>query len=100
MPALTVYGMMHHRWDLEECLFHQGQTTWQLPHCLGHDPAVIEALVGAQLIAVTLWNWWTERHTIGRQNRRLARRTWMEIAREDLGLMRADWIQRWRLPLT
>ena len=98
--ALTVYRMMHHRWDLEECIFHQGKTTWQLQHCFGHDPAIIEALVGAQLVAVTLWNWWTERHTVSPQYRRMARRTGMEIAREELVLMRTEWSQRWRLQPT
>ncbi len=66
---------MHRRWDLEECIFHQGKTTWQLQHCFGHDPAMIEALVGAQLIAITLWNWWTERGTVSPASRRMARRT-------------------------
>ena len=100
VSALTIYDMMHHRWDLEECIFHQGKTTWQLQHCFGHDPAIIEALVGAQLIAVTLWNGWTERHTISPQYRRMARRTGMEIAREELVLMRTEWSQRWRLQPT
>lgn len=100
VSALTIYDMMHHRWDLEECIFRQGKTTWQLQHCFGHDPAIIEALVGAQLAAVTLWNWWTERHTVSPQYRRMPRRTWMEIAREELVLMRTNWSQRWRLQPT
>lgn len=100
VSALTIYDMMHHRWDLEECIFRQGKTTWQLQHCFGHDPAIIEALVGAQLAAVTLWNWWTDRRTVSPQYRRMSRRTWMEIAREELGLMRTTWTARWRLPPT
>ena len=97
VSAFTVYNMMHHRWDLEECIFHQGKTTGQLQHCFGHDPAIIEALVGAQLMAITLWNWWTERGTVSPAFRRTARRTWMEIAREELVLMRTAWSEPWRL---
>ena len=32
---------MHHRWDLENCIFRQDKTTGHLAHCFGHDPAII-----------------------------------------------------------
>lgn len=91
----TVFTIMHHRWDLEECIFRQGKTTWHLNHCFGHNPATIEALVAAQLAAVTLWNWWTERGTVSHDKKRLPRQAWIDDARDQLMLMRTNWAARW-----
>ena len=98
--ALTVYRIMHHRWDLENCIFRQDKTTWHLAHCFDHDPAIIEALVGAKLIAVTWWIWWTTRKTVSAACKKMPRIEWIEIARETLGWMRTTWTGRWRLQTT
>ena len=100
VSAYTVYAIMHHRWDLENCIFRQGKTTWRLDHCFGHTPEMIEAMVGVQLAALTLWIWWTTRKTVSPAYKQMARTTWLEIAREALGTMRTDWASRWRLQPT
>ena len=94
--ALTFYRIMHHRWDLENCIFRQDKTTGRF----GHDPAIIEALVGDQLIAVTWWIWWTTRKTVSAACKKMPRIKWIEMAREALGWMRTTWIGRWRLQTT
>ena len=97
VTALTVYQIMHHRWDLENCVFRQGKTTGHLAHCFGHDPAIIEAMIGAQLVAITLWNWWTTRQTVSARRTREPRVAWVDDAREDLRTMRTAWVLRWSL---
>ena len=61
-----------------------------LAHCFGHDPAIIEALVGAQLIAVMWWIGWTTRKTVSTACKKMPRIEWIEMAREALGDARRE----------
>ena len=100
VSAETVWLIMHHRWDLENCIFRQGKSTWKLAHCFGHDPAIIEALIGAQLVALTWWLWWSTRETLSPDLAKTPRIDLLERAREGLIGLRTVYQGRWCLQST
>ena len=100
VAAETVWLIMHHRWDLENCIFRQGKNTWKLAHCFGHDPAIIEALVGAQLVALTWWIWWSTQDILSPALAQAPRLDLLERAREGLGTLRTRYQERWCLQST
>lgn len=59
--AETIYTIMQHRWEEENCVFRRGQSAWPLAHRCGHTAARVEALTALQFGARTLWTWWSYR---------------------------------------
>lgn len=51
----TVWEMMHHRWDLENCGFYQLKTYSHLDHCFVHDATAIEANLRIMILAYNLF---------------------------------------------
>ncbi len=100
VSAETVWRIMHHRWDLENCVFRQGKSTWKLAHCFGHDPAIIEALIGAQLAALTWWIWWSTRDILSPALAQAPRIDLLERAQENLGFLRTNYQEWWCLQST
>ena len=94
MTAEAVYTIMRHRWEEENCIFRRGQSGWALGHCFGHTPALIEALIGLQLGAMTLWAWWGYRQRVARPGPVPPECARIEAARGELARMRTDWTAR------
>lgn len=86
VPAHTVYQIMRARWALENCVFRTEKTEWELTHCFGHHPAIIEAVVGMQLAGLSLWKWWHSQGTRSARDQalpfvRVIEHAWLELTR-------------------
>ncbi len=91
MTAEAVYTIMRHRGEEENCILRRGQSGWALGHCFGHTPALIAALIGLQLGAMTLWAWWGYRQRVARPGSVPPECARIETARKELARMRTDW---------
>ena len=99
VTALDVYDIMHHRWDEENGVFREGQTTWQLAHAFGHTPALVEATWGLPLLAVSIWHWWQAQGTRSRADQRRPRVRLVERARDACAGLRTSWAAAfWHTP--
>jgi len=50
----TIWEIMHKRWDIENCGFHQLKTHCNINHCFVHNPTAIEAMFMLTLIVFNL----------------------------------------------
>lgn len=50
----TIWEIMHKRWDIENCGFHQLKTRCNTDHCFVHDATAIEAILMLTIIAFNL----------------------------------------------
>lgn len=61
----VVWEMMHRRWDLENCGFHQLKTYVHLDHCFVHDTTAIEANLRIMVLAYNLFQLFLFRNVRG-----------------------------------
>ncbi len=54
VKSLTVWKIMHARWDIENEVFHEAKTYCSLGHCFIHDEVATEVLWNLQVIALNL----------------------------------------------
>ena len=94
MPAEAGYTIMRHRWEEEHGIFRRGPSGWHLGHGFGHTPALIEALIGLQLGAMTRWAWWGYRQRVARPGPLPPEWARMEVVRRELARLRTDWTAR------
>jgi hypothetical protein len=50
----TIWEIMHKRWDIENCGFHQLKTQCNINHCFVHNPTAIEAMLMLTVIVFNL----------------------------------------------
>jgi hypothetical protein len=55
VKAITVWKIMHSRWDIENEVFHEAKTYCSLGHCFIHDEVATEVLWNLQVIALNLF---------------------------------------------
>jgi hypothetical protein len=52
----SLWQMIHKRWDIENCLFHQLKTHWHMDHRFVDGLTAISACIFLQILAFNLWN--------------------------------------------
>jgi hypothetical protein len=55
VKAITVWKIMHARWDIENEVFHEAKTYCSLGHCFIHDEVATEVMWNLQVIALNLF---------------------------------------------
>jgi hypothetical protein len=54
--AKMIRRIIHKRWDIENCAFHQLKTYWNINHCFVHQPNAIVAILWLILIVFNLFH--------------------------------------------
>jgi hypothetical protein len=54
--AKMIRRIIHKRWDIENCAFHQLKTYWNINHCFVHQPNAIVAILWLILIVFNLFS--------------------------------------------
>ncbi|MGB9879843.1 MAG: transposase [Anaerolineae bacterium] len=55
VKTITVWKIMHARWDIENEVFHEAKTYCSLGHCFIHDEVATEVMWNLQVIALNLF---------------------------------------------
>ena len=82
---------MHKRWDVENNVFHQLKTEWDLDHCFLHSPTGVETILMFTIIAFNLMQLYFFRCIRGFREKKVLQTNIIEDIRDERFTIEDGW---------
>lgn len=91
-PSETLWKIIHKRWGIENNVFRQLKTEWNLDHCFLHSPTGVETVLMFMIIAFNLMQLYFFRCIRGFRKKRMLQINIIEDIRDERFIIEDGWL--------